>query len=136
MHPTLAYFRALEPNWDSYGADPISEIALEVADALIARAVVPPYVIAPICDGGVQAEWLGGGKRLEIEVTVQGGIEPFLILPAGGGQGTRYEERGLVSMDDALALVAEMADGGLRWSRCCWPRWARWGRSSGPSPRS
>jgi hypothetical protein len=50
-------FKKLEPNWDSYGAKPITTIAMLSAQQLILKAPSQPYAVAPVANGGVYAEW-------------------------------------------------------------------------------
>jgi len=59
----LSPLRDLSHNWDSYGAVPITEDALRVAEAV---------AFVPTCDGGVQIELHGGGVDIEIEIGPDG----------------------------------------------------------------
>lgn len=61
----LSALRALEANWDSYGAVPITEAALRVAEAV---------AFVPCCDGGIQVELHGGGAEIEIEIGPDGTV--------------------------------------------------------------
>ena len=54
---------SLSENWDGYGAVPISEAALRVAEAI--------YVV-PTCNGGIQVEWHANGWDFEVEVSKAG----------------------------------------------------------------
>src|SRR3954447_19079229 len=67
----------LEPDWDSYGAAPISPKAITQARALIERVAskaarlgreAHPYYIGPTPIGGIQVEWRGNGRESQIEV--------------------------------------------------------------------
>ena len=74
----IAGFADLEPDWDSYGAEPSSPVARTeatrwveiVADLFEPRvgAAAVPYSVAPLADGGVQIEWRGSGGIVELEV--------------------------------------------------------------------
>lgn len=61
----------LPPNWDSYGATPVSRdflrYALEVLSAIM-RPGTPPPALIPTSVGGVQIEWHTRGIDLEIGV--------------------------------------------------------------------
>ena len=66
----LNSFRALQKNWDSYGAYPIDEGALENAMQFLNSALfsgLEKPQIAPISSGGVHIEWESDGKALELE---------------------------------------------------------------------
>ncbi|HEU0074979.1 MAG TPA: hypothetical protein VFS30_13335 [Dehalococcoidia bacterium] len=80
----LDEFVELEPDWDSYGASPISEIAIEKARGILnwiaAYALLadgPEPVAVPLADGGVQLEWIGDAEVLEIEVSPEGNFRFF-----------------------------------------------------------
>jgi hypothetical protein len=106
----------LEPDWDSYGADPIAPRAIALATDLlrlvderlsgVAFEQSRPQIVAPRADGGVQIEW---------------GTSPFLIAvhadPSGNlgylykdrqGEITRYEEKQSASWDQILQLIAKV----------------------------
>src|SRR4051812_28941151 len=59
----LVELSTLEPDWDSYGALPVSQHALAAAGQIIKRVIERlgvagvPHDIMPIADGGVALEW-------------------------------------------------------------------------------
>src|SRR4051812_24950101 len=59
----LVELRLLRPDWDSYGALPVSEEAVTAAERMIRTAtervgiVGVPHDIMPIADGGIALEW-------------------------------------------------------------------------------
>lgn len=59
--------RALEPNWDSYGAPRINEQCIVEAQRILAR-LDGEWEIVPCSSGGVQLEQYANG--LEIEITI------------------------------------------------------------------
>lgn len=59
----------LEPNWDSYGALPISMETLCMAEHMINVTQVPGVQIAPRPDGSVQLEW--HTKELDMEILIK-----------------------------------------------------------------
>lgn len=71
-HPALDDLRALEPNWDSYGAATISEAALTTASYLC---------FVPTVNGGIQIELHAGGMDIEVEIDPEGLIETVLVAP-------------------------------------------------------
>lgn len=70
----LDEFAAIESDWDSYGADPISPAAVTLARAFLVAlgARFAPDNVAPIADGGIQMEWRGAGRNMQIEITATG----------------------------------------------------------------
>src|SRR5262249_45767302 len=96
----LEAFRTLGANWDSYGADPISEQAIvaarnlldlvweQLADEFGER--LRPYAVAPIANGGIQIEWRGPDSAVEIEIGPQGSLGSLLIHNESGKP--RYTE--------------------------------------------
>lgn len=61
----LSTLRALGPDWDSYGARPISGLALRTAENLM---------VVPMSDGGVQIELHAGGANVEIVISPTGAV--------------------------------------------------------------
>jgi hypothetical protein len=97
----------LEPDWDSYGAEPISAAAIARASDLV-RAVearfedgaAAPTGIAPMANGGVQITWREAHGDLEVEVSASGEISLLEARP--GSAGERYEEADDVSVDEVI----------------------------------
>ena len=83
----------LGPNWDSYGAEPISPQAIALARQFLTAVAerfaawagdrVHPYVIVPLANGGVQLEWRGPGGDLEVEIGPDGHFAYRLITGQG-----------------------------------------------------
>ena len=74
----------LPPNWNSYGAQPISPDNVTAAKDLL-RAIVRPETpqpsVVPTVSGGVQLEWHTGGIDLEIEIQAPGQLHVWLKDP-------------------------------------------------------
>lgn len=71
----LVELRTLPRNWNSYGALPIADRAIQVAIALLHDVMperAPHAQIVPTAPGGVQLEWHTGGIDMEIEVEPNG----------------------------------------------------------------
>ena len=67
----------LRPNWDSYGAPPISRHAVEVALELLlltARVDTPAPAVVPTTTSGVALEWHKRAFELEIEIGQVGDV--------------------------------------------------------------
>jgi hypothetical protein len=62
----LRTFAALKKNWDSYGAEPITPIAIEATAQLLERIYVFPTVI-----GGILVEF-GNPEVFSFEVSAEG----------------------------------------------------------------
>jgi hypothetical protein len=74
----------LPPNWNSYGARPVSPDNVRAAKDLL-RAIVQPETprpsVVPTVGGGVQLEWHTGGIDLEIEIQAPGQYHVWLEDP-------------------------------------------------------
>ena len=66
------------PNWNNYGAEPLSNIAVQKA-RIIADAMEKDGVfVAPLASGGIQIEWENkNGDYFEIEIQSNGNIEGY-----------------------------------------------------------
>lgn len=77
MHPKLIELSLLKADWDSYGAKPITELALAKADlflkALLAIQAVEPSIV-PTNHSGIALEWHRNGYDLEIEISPEGEV--------------------------------------------------------------
>lgn len=122
LRPTLkrlAQLEALEPDWDSYGALPLTSIALARADALVRKVVdvygesvggrAAPYTVMPIADGGVSIEWRGVGADLELDIGPSGGLSYLLITKGDGGR--QFDEGSDLPEDQVLDLVRHILGG-------------------------
>jgi hypothetical protein len=100
-------------DWDSYGSAPPANVAVETARRLIvtvyrdsmlsARTPSLPYSIAPLSGGGIQFEWRGESKALEIEVSPEGALGYLLIQ--GAEPSSVHEEEDGVPESRILKLV-------------------------------
>ena len=110
----LEAFRSLSENWDSYGSDPISPKAIAAArDVLfslkerfspVVGSDFLPLNVAPIADGGVQFEWKGATRVLEIEVTAEGSLAYFAVEGRGPKRKTNRKDE--ATPDELEQLVA------------------------------
>jgi len=106
----LEEFRALEEDWDSYGAAPITDVSLKAARRLLRAAAAgelsKPYFVAPLPRGGVQVEWRGKRDALEIEISPQAGMSYLLIRNMDGDRSfDRKENADLYDVVMAVSLV-------------------------------
>ncbi len=82
----IQHIAKLDPNWDSYGAAPLSLRAARrcIEELLeILPANTPQPTLVPTRDGGLQLEWHRGGIELEIEVPPVGPVT-YLFLDETG----------------------------------------------------
>jgi hypothetical protein len=104
----------LETDWDSYGAQAISSVALvtafEVLEAVKERLSTKvkeplPQFISPLADGGLQLEWSGKEGNMKVEIYPDGDLGYVLIE----GQGTtrKFQEKHQFSLDEALNLLSQ-----------------------------
>lgn len=106
----------LGPNWDSYGASPVSEVAILRSNRLLEEfllsfadlvgASVRPYAVAPLSNGGVQLEWRGPTGFLEVEVGSEGDLGYLLAI--GTGDGRTLQEGDDVTSAEILQLAARI----------------------------
>lgn len=99
----------LKANWDGEGAEPLSQRA--VADAaLLAVEIeeqfrISPCFVSPIPDGGVQIEWEGSARRLEVIIAPDGELAALLI------DTTKTHKRDIIDMHDvSRAAVFELVN--------------------------
>ncbi len=103
----------LEADWDSYGARPMSAIAINQANRMlldVARrylelgypriARVKPWFIAPLADGGIQIEWRSDGGAMEVEIGGDGHFA-YLIERKDG----QYQDSGVLKDSDWQELI-------------------------------
>ena len=68
MSNTLEELAALEPNWDSDGAQRISPAAIAAAREILATAGQP----IPRNDGGIDLVWIVNDKEICLEIAPDG----------------------------------------------------------------
>ena len=112
----MAVIERLKGDWDSYGAEPPSELALSKIRSLIAEvmgrhAVTAgmrsiPFTVAPVPDGGVQAEWRNGPRIIEIEISPQGSFGYLLLTKQDSGSAA--EEHDHVPESKVLELISSV----------------------------
>jgi len=104
----------LKADWDSYGAEPVSSVALVAAFELldtvreqISRKVREPLpqFIAPLADGGLQLEWSGQQGDIEVEIDPNGDLGYVLI--EGQGTNRKFKEQHQVSLNEVLNLLSQ-----------------------------
>ena len=109
----LAVLGELADNWDSYGGAPPTPTSLEAARSLLSdldrqarilpgRAVTP-FHIAPLPSGGVQLEWTGPSKDIEVEIGPDGALA-YLVIDRSGGE-RRFTEDEQVPATTVVELV-------------------------------
>ncbi|MGI8855054.1 MAG: hypothetical protein ACR2JW_04835 [Thermomicrobiales bacterium] len=101
----LRGFARLEPDWNSYGAKPVSRDAISVATDLlthIARiAQARPDFVAPLANGGVQLEWSGAAAEIAVRVSPD---QTLAYLSTEGGAHTEEHD---VPLDEVVRLVVQ-----------------------------
>lgn len=110
----LTEFHALPGDWDSYGAPPISNRAIDAARQLLLRLPrrlgeigdAGPYAVAPLASGGIQLEWRGNRRALEIEIDADGRLSS--LLAEDHETGRTYNERDPLSAHQAVDLISQI----------------------------
>ena len=82
----LDEFRSLEPGWDSYGANSITEKAIEAAEQIIRRNPLLLLHVCPLCTGGIQLEWHKRWRDIELEIEPTGQSFKYLIQDSREGE--------------------------------------------------
>lgn len=67
----FADLRSLKANWDSYGAPPIKERAIQKAHEIWCSLPGRKFQVIPTSDGGVQLEEHRGGFDIVVSVNAQ-----------------------------------------------------------------
>jgi hypothetical protein len=104
------------PDWDSYGGDPPSPLAIAIASRLLqavyeifgrlAHEQSQPQVVVPRADGGIQIEWGSGPVELAVHADASGALG---YLSIGQQDGVRtYEEVPNASWENILQMIARV----------------------------
>lgn len=108
----LTELAALEHDWDSYGGLPLSPEAMEMAQSFMIDVVdrfgragerAVPYSLMPIVDGGVQLEWRGQERDVELNIGPDRKISFLLVERREDGRA--FSEGSGLSWEAALDLV-------------------------------
>ncbi len=106
----------LGSDWDSYGADPPSPLAIDMASKFLrivneklgrlALEQSRPQIVAPRPDGGIQIEWGTRPVKIAIHTDPSGGLGYLYVdrqkdIP-------EYKEVASASWDEVLQLIAKV----------------------------
>jgi hypothetical protein len=116
VHERISGFATLQPNWDSYGAEPPSTSAIRTARLVLDDLVILyarrfgekalPFWASPLPSGGVQLEWRAPTAELEVEVDAKGQLA--FLLQRGHGTEAKYEEGEDASLKDVASLLGQV----------------------------
>jgi hypothetical protein len=111
----LQEFANLRPDWDSYGAEPISDIALRHAGLLLSdieevgtfasEGVLRPFAVAPLPSGGVQIEWRGVQAEIEVAVDAGGAFSYLIERPH---EAERFVEVDNATHEEVVAAITQV----------------------------
>jgi hypothetical protein len=106
----------LDRDWDSYGAAPIApravaagrKLIMDVADQLGADfgGKSLPFTVAPLVDGGVQVEWRGPTREIEVEIGPDEEFGYLLIVRTEAGRD--FQEGDKTTRSEILDLIAQV----------------------------
>jgi hypothetical protein len=112
----LQTMEALGANWDSYGSDAPTHLAVLTAHTLIWEVYmwstnarnrpVLPYSVVPLSSGRVQVEWRGGAAAIEVEISSEGVLG--YLLARGSEHSREYEEADNVPQSQILQLIRDV----------------------------
>jgi len=99
----------LTKNWDSYASESPTRKAIGISKELLRDldsigAIYLPRYVFPLSGGGVQMEWEGLGKFLEIEVSSMGTFS--YLFGKGFGASRTFDENNDVAKEKIIDLVA------------------------------
>lgn len=106
----LRRLAALEADWDSYGAQPVSSNSLVTAERTLTliRSIVgglvssvEPSMLAARADGGILAEWIGSEGSIEIHFEPNGSMG-YLLEEGGTGAYSEVDSASLGAIIKAL----------------------------------
>jgi len=106
----------LGPDWDTYGGDPPSPLAIAMARRLLlivygefsrlAYEQSWPQAIAPRADGGVQIEWGTRPVEIAVHTNPSGGLGYLYVDQQSGTP--EYKEVPSASFNEVLQLIAKV----------------------------
>lgn len=97
----------LSPNWDSYGAKPVSSNAVMTAIEFVLVYLRPTDLspsIVPTCDGGIQLEW--HTDRLDLEIGISPSSQTSLFASHGDSEDD-FEVAHPLHIREAIELLRE-----------------------------
>jgi hypothetical protein len=68
---------------------------------------LPPWMIAPVADGGVQLEWIAGTRKIEVQIDPDGQLS-YLIIDRSDASASYTEEHD-VAPERVRSLVYRIA---------------------------
>ncbi len=98
----LQSLAALEPDWDTYGAEPPNSTALRPArDALrrLHQVACLPDTIVPSVEGGVAFSFVNGRKHADIEFTNDGEV---FVITSTSADDVVVQEFALAELEEAV----------------------------------
>ncbi len=111
----LFSFERLGPNWDTYGAEPVSHEALDLSRRLVraiearlmrgAPGTVRPFFVAPTSDGGIQFEWKTTDIAAELEISPDRALALLIDQPL---REDRFEEVHPEGIEEALERLENL----------------------------
>ena len=107
----LMEFAKLQEDWDSYGAKPISSVALVKVFEVVENINTLPQFVAPIGNGGLQLEWSiqrVGIDVIEVEVEIQPDGDLGYLLQEKATQ--EFYEKPQVSLNELVQLFQFLRD--------------------------
>ncbi len=112
----LQQIEGLGPNWDSYGSEAPSHVAVATAHSLIWAVYIRsvnagqrpavPYSVVPLSGGGVQVDWRGDAAAIEVEISSEGVLG--YLLARGSEPSRELEEADNVSQSRILQLIRDV----------------------------
>ncbi len=106
-------FATLGADWNSYGAEPVNPMSIESAIRFLRSLEsrygeifgekLKPVIVAPLPSGGLQLEWEGKDRRIELEIWANGETS---VLEIVGTTSISYVFTSAANVADAMRSVA------------------------------
>lgn len=104
-------FSSLPQNWDSYGAQPLSPVAIATVDHILVQSLRLPIYddgavvdAVPSPDGGVLVEWESQSSRFQLRVHADGTMAGVRI-DTENGKSVAWKDIPVVTDQDVLGQL-------------------------------
>lgn len=110
----LEQLKQLPVGWDSYGASPVSNLAIDKAKSILsvaeAMGIAQLSFIVPCPDGGIQLEWDFEGKEIVLVIPRTGERTTFLLVETTS-TGEEIEKEGAIRDTEHLQQLLSRVEG-------------------------
>jgi hypothetical protein len=103
----ISGFRTLPQNWNSYGSQPPTEVAIRHAIYLLSILDhdCPRPRVLPVSGGGIQFEWDCNDRELELEILHDGSIEVLVADTESVGEEETFDSLDRMNVEKLLSWL-------------------------------